>query len=119
MSPLQHIAFNIIRLAWSDKVKSPDSNNDHAVLFCFNELAIQLSLILASVPIMQPILRNANLIQLGTIGSPRVRKYNNTLQTESAFDLDEKDEGKSASHDSTCFKGVPASGRDRRHCPNK
>ncbi|KAF2805468.1 uncharacterized protein BDZ99DRAFT_574397 [Mytilinidion resinicola] len=111
------VTFNIIRLAWTDKVKSPDITYAYAILFCFSELEIQLGLILASVPLMQPVLHkylgvgfpgksptarshnksgaSTNPIQLGTIGSTRTRKYNNILETESAreFDLDEEDEG--------------------------
>jgi len=105
------ITFNIVRLAWSNKVKSLDVTYDHAILFCFSELEIQLGLILASVPVMQPVFRkyfgsgfygstrgtarsngptagSANPMQLGTIGSSRVRKYNNILETDSTHEFD-------------------------------
>jgi len=46
-----------MRIAWRDKVTSPDVTYDYALMFCFTLLEPQLGIVLASIPIMQPVLR--------------------------------------------------------------
>ncbi|KAF2679549.1 hypothetical protein K458DRAFT_393679 [Lentithecium fluviatile CBS 122367] len=88
--------FNLIRIAWRSKVSSLDITYDYALLFTFSVLEAQLGILLASIPVMQPILRkagglglfsalhsnytrkstkNSSSVQLQTIGSMRTRSY--------------------------------------------
>ncbi|KAI0410957.1 hypothetical protein F5X98DRAFT_384561 [Xylaria grammica] len=51
------IIFNLIRLVWREKVASPDITYEYALLFAFSVLEAQIGIVLASVPVMLPALR--------------------------------------------------------------
>lgn len=46
-----------MRIAWREKIESIDVTYDYALLFAFTLLEAQLGIILASVPVMQPVVR--------------------------------------------------------------
>ncbi|KAI0421160.1 hypothetical protein F5X98DRAFT_293212 [Xylaria grammica] len=46
---------NLLRIAWRSKVGSPDRTYEYALLLLFTVIEIQLGIILACVPMMQPV----------------------------------------------------------------
>lgn len=68
--------FDLIRIAWRNKVASPDITYEYALLFCFSVLEGQLGIVLACVPVMQPALRKltnkADLVALGSVFSGKI-----------------------------------------------
>jgi hypothetical protein len=58
-----------MRIAWRDKIVSLDVTYDYALLFAFTLLEAQLGIVLASIPVMQPILRK--LTHSGLLGKLR------------------------------------------------
>ncbi|RYC54804.1 hypothetical protein CHU98_g11411 [Xylaria longipes] len=60
---------NLIRLAWRQKVSSPDITYEYALLFFFSVLEAQLGIVLACVPLMQPVIQKlSNLCGRTRIG---------------------------------------------------
>ncbi|KAI0970237.1 hypothetical protein F4678DRAFT_436200 [Xylaria arbuscula] len=47
---------NLIRIAWRNKVASPDKTYEYALLLFFTVLEIYLGIVLASLPFLQPVL---------------------------------------------------------------
>ncbi|KAI0853137.1 hypothetical protein F5Y00DRAFT_257791 [Daldinia vernicosa] len=64
------IVFNLVRIAWRKKVASPDVTHEYAILFCFTVLEPELGILLACVPVVQPVVRKlANTTPLKQLGS--------------------------------------------------
>ncbi|KAJ2989964.1 hypothetical protein NUW58_g3198 [Xylaria curta] len=65
---------NLIRLAWRQKVSSTDITYEYALLFFFSVLEAQLGIVLACVPLMQPVLHKLSKAwdssRVGTIIRP-------------------------------------------------
>ncbi|KAI0386908.1 hypothetical protein F5Y04DRAFT_73660 [Hypomontagnella monticulosa] len=78
------IVFNLIRIAWREKVASSDITYEYALLFCFTVLEPELGILLACIPTIQPVLRKlANTIPLKSFGSffSQQRSTRGTSQT--------------------------------------
>jgi hypothetical protein len=49
--------FNVIRVAWSSKIDNPDFTYSYAVLFMFTLLEPEVRIVLACLPLCQPVTR--------------------------------------------------------------